>query len=77
MYVIQFEFPDVATIDATLLAALGELPAKHSFMLIRSVHEQVTRQDAAAAAAAKTAADNAAELAKLKSSAADPEPEFE
>lgn len=50
---IVFEFENTQALDATLLAALGELPAKQSFQMITSVHAQVREQLAAQAAAAQ------------------------
>lgn len=44
MFTIKFQFEDTKAIDATLLAALGEQPAKFSYQLIAQVHQQIAEQ---------------------------------
>jgi hypothetical protein len=44
MITIKFEFATVEAVNATLLAALAEAPAKISYQLIQQTHLQVAEQ---------------------------------
>jgi hypothetical protein len=44
MITIKFEFANIEAVNATLIAALGEAPAKISYQLIQQTHLQVAEQ---------------------------------
>lgn len=66
MITITLQFQDPQSVDATLLAALGELPAKLSFQLISMIHQQVNAQLAPQVVTTEPPAAAPAEAAALE-----------